>query len=108
MGAGLPAIAVYQPAIYCLTLRYRGQARSHRGLCVDYRGCAHSSAWSTTPFAISTKCITARCGAFITSPDAFAVSTAQCNKSAAWARASSKLRLSLSTKLGASGADALR
>ena len=34
VGAGLPAIAVYQPAIYCLTLRYRGQARLPLGLCV--------------------------------------------------------------------------
>ena len=34
VGAGLPAIAAYQPAIYCLTLRYRGQARLPQGLCV--------------------------------------------------------------------------
>ena len=29
VGAGLPAKAVYQPTIYQLTLRHRGQARSH-------------------------------------------------------------------------------
>ena len=73
-----------------------------------YRGCTHSNARSTTSFAIPTKCITARCCTLIASADACADSTAQCSKSAAWARASSKLRLSFRVKVGASGEEALR
>jgi hypothetical protein len=35
VGAGLPAIAVFQLQKYQLTDRHRGQARSHRGLLMS-------------------------------------------------------------------------
>src|SRR5476651_2097980 len=57
--------------------------------------CKHSTARSATIFAISTKCITARCGALSGSPSACDVATAHCSNSATRTQASSKLSSSL-------------
>ncbi|CAI2799592.1 Uncharacterized protein PFLU_5453 [Pseudomonas [fluorescens] SBW25] len=62
---------------------------------LSYLGCIHSTARSATIFAISTKCITALCGAASGCPSTCDVATAHCSNSATRTQASSKLSSSL-------------
>ena len=44
VGAGLPANTVYQAQMFCLTHRFRGQARSHIWISISFEVVHHLNA----------------------------------------------------------------